>query len=261
MGEPLLCNRQIAANPYYIKVLSLNIYSLEELCYVIEQQVFLLENDFFDETFLSWVEDEQKDGALAERLRQSLKKEEGIIKFVELILSATGYLSREEIQQIIEKMKRMQHKSSLERRKIRADQYVINKKYRYALSEYQSMLLMEEECKKNPVLCGDIWHNQGTVFARLFLFEEAKMCFENAYQYHMKMESIYEAMAACRCMGAEQELLRLAKKYGIDEQERTGLERKWEASRYLSKENLPAENVPLAKVLKQWKETYRKNCG
>ena len=33
MGELILCSHPIAAMPYYIDNISLNVYSLEELCY------------------------------------------------------------------------------------------------------------------------------------------------------------------------------------------------------------------------------------
>ena len=53
MGDLLLCNHAIAAMPYYIEAISLNIYSLEELCYVIEHHTFLLEEDFFEDSLQS----------------------------------------------------------------------------------------------------------------------------------------------------------------------------------------------------------------
>ena len=36
MGELILCSQQLAAMPYYIENVSLNVYSLDELCYYIK---------------------------------------------------------------------------------------------------------------------------------------------------------------------------------------------------------------------------------
>lgn len=280
MGELLLCNRPIAAMPYYIEALSLNIYSLEELCYVIEHHSFLLDDNFFDEELVLWIEREIEDAQLAEQLRQSLRKEQGVMKLVELILNATGYLPYEKGLQVVSQIREMQHKTVFERRKMRADRYVENKKYINALLEYRRVLQMEEDCKKNPVVCGNIWHNQGMVFARLFLFREAKECFEKAYQYHMNLESIYEAMAACRYLGEDDELWRLGEKYGIDETEIAGLREKWtnisrcdeianvekridavfEDVTGLFGEDSLEENAALMQILHQWKVEYQKNC-
>lgn len=280
MGALLLCNRPIAAMPYYIEALSLNIYSLEELCYVIEHHPFLLDEGFFDDELILWIEREVGEGELAEGLRQSLRKEQGITKLVESILNATGYLSYETGMRILSQIREMQHKTVFERRKMRADRYVENKKYINALLEYRRILQMEDECKKNPVVCGNIWHNQGTVFARLFLFREAKECFEKAYQYHMNLESIYEAMAACRYLGEDEELRKLAAKYGIDELEVVQLgERLTRISRSEAivnvekeidaifagesdffRENNLEENRALMQMLHEWKVEYQKNC-
>lgn len=280
MGALLLCNRPIAAMPYYIEALSLNIYSLEEVCYVIEHHPFLLDEGFFDDDLILWIEREVGEGELAEQLRQALRKEQGITKLVELILNTTGYLSYEAGMRILSQIREMQHKTVFERRKMRADRYVENKKYINALFEYRRILQMEEECKKNPVVCGNIWHNQGTVFARLFLFREARECFEKAYQYHMNPESIYEAMAACRYLGEDEELMKLAVKYGIDEQEVAELGERWrrisrseaivnveeeidamfaEESDFLREVPLE-ENVALMQMLHDWKVEYQKNC-
>ena len=49
MGELILCSHPIAAMPYYIDNISLNVYSLEELCYYIENHLYLIEADFMSE--------------------------------------------------------------------------------------------------------------------------------------------------------------------------------------------------------------------
>lgn len=280
MGELLLCNQPIAAMPYYIEALSLNIYSLEELVYVIEHHPFLLDEGFFHEELLSWIERDVGEGELAASLRQALVNELGITRVVEQILNATGYLSYEAGMRVIGQIREMQHKTVFERRKIRADRYVENKKYVNALLEYRRILQMEEECRKNPVVCGNIWHNQGVVFTRLYLFAEAQECFEKAYKYHTNLESIYEAMAACSYLGNDDEVIALAKNYGIDQQEAEGLLENWKkireseeirkkeeeidtifASEKAGLDTPPLEeNRELMQLLHEWKTEYQKNC-
>ena len=46
MGELLLCNEDIAAMPYYIEGVSINVYSIEELNYYIINNTYLLDDDF-----------------------------------------------------------------------------------------------------------------------------------------------------------------------------------------------------------------------
>lgn len=275
MGELLLCNHPIAAMPYYIDTLSLNIYSIEELCYVIEHHTYLMEEHFFDEELIAWLEREVGEVELAEQLRQSKQNETGITKIVEQVLNAAGYLNYSTALNVVSQIREMQHMSVFERRKMRADHYVENKQYIQALFEYRHILQMEEECRKNPVVCGNIWHNQGIIFANLFLFEEAGTCFEKAYKYHMNIESIYGAIWSYLYLGDETKRLKIAKQYEINEQEMTALEEKWkqaaendEAKMQITKidaffENNaePVEtNTQIAQMLFDWKKEYQKNC-
>ena len=55
MGELILCSHPIAAMPYYIDNISLNVYSLEELCYYIENHLYLIEADFMSEELCLWI--------------------------------------------------------------------------------------------------------------------------------------------------------------------------------------------------------------
>ena len=74
MGELILCSHSIAAMPYYIDSVSLNIYSLEELCYHMEEHLYLIEPDFMNEDLCSWIERELGDRKLASALRNVLRK-------------------------------------------------------------------------------------------------------------------------------------------------------------------------------------------
>ena len=55
MGELFICNEPIAALPYYIEGISWNVYSIEELCYYIEHNTYLLDKDFMTEELCTWI--------------------------------------------------------------------------------------------------------------------------------------------------------------------------------------------------------------
>ena len=58
MGELILCNHALASLPYYLEAVSLNLYSLEELSYYIEHNLYLLDTDFMCYELCGWVERE-----------------------------------------------------------------------------------------------------------------------------------------------------------------------------------------------------------
>lgn len=236
MGELILCNAPIAAVPYYMEALSINLYSLEELCYVMQHHSFLLDEEIFDEELILWLEEEAGEKVLADNLRQSLEKKLGLADLAECIFRETGYFSGIEKRQILEQIKQVENKSVFERRKMRADRYAESGKYASALQEYRIILQMEEDCRKNPIMCGNIWHNQGVIFTRFFLYKEAKECFEMAYKYHMNPESIRAAKAAG-------ELLEDAAD-----------------GKFLEEVEALEERDTLQQVVEEWKREYQKNC-
>ena len=109
MGSLVLCKYPIAKEPYYIEEISFNIYSLEELCYVIEHYSYLIEETFFNQELLSWIE--QVIGALelAEQLQNGLQEDLSSVELVEMILNATGYLSYEKSRNVLANIHQMQH--------------------------------------------------------------------------------------------------------------------------------------------------------
>ena len=151
MGELILCSHPIAAMPYYIDNISLNVYSLEELCYYIENHLYLIEADFMSEELCLWIGQELDEKDLAQSLRSVLLGNGSLSDFTELILRSCGYCSEDTIRHIRSVLLDMQNKSVFECSKIRADRYMESEKYVKAIHEYRKLLGMEEECKKNPV--------------------------------------------------------------------------------------------------------------
>ena len=129
MGELILCSHPIAAMPYYIDNISLNVYSLEELCYYIENHLYLIEADFMSEELCLWIGQELDEKDLAQSLRSVLLGNGSLSDFTELILRSCGYCSEDTIHHIRSVLLDMQNKSVFECSKIRADRYMESEKY------------------------------------------------------------------------------------------------------------------------------------
>ena len=152
-----------------------------------------------------------------------------------------------------------------------------NGKYVTAAREYRRLLkkAMEQgegENPADPVAAGAVWHNLGTAYARLFLFEKAADCYRHAYALNGNPKSMKECLAACRCLGDEQEFKRKASAVRLSGEELQELEE--ELSRagssaqiqdlqkeledaFLTKEPGMAK---VTELLEEWREEYRRNC-
>lgn len=275
MGELILCNQMLAAMPYYLDHASLNVYSLEELSYYIEHNCYLLDADFMSEELCFWVEQELGLKRAAEKLRGICQKEGTLSEFAEYLLVLSGYCKQESIRKIVETLREMEHKTEFECCKIRADRYMENCQYVKGIKEYRRMLQMEETTEY-PLLTGNVWHNLGTAYARLFLFPDAAACLKQAYQLNQNPKSLQASLYAYRCMHDEENFLKAAWENCIDEEERAVLcSRLTEVSRMdkiqefetkledMALSLTQAENLQetaIYGILDEWKNEYRKNC-
>ena len=267
MGELLFCNEPIAAMPYYVEGISWNLYSLEELCFYIENNPYLIDRDFMNEELCTWIGKEIKNMKLAERLRDIMRMEGKLSEFVLTIMVECGYTAKNKIAFIIQILQEMEEKSDFERNKLRADRLMEKEKYLGSIYEYKRLLEASDAYQQTPQMLGNIWHNLGTAYARLFLFKEAIHCYETAFQLNKNEESLKECLFAYRCIHDEMGFLRVATQYGLSQEniekihsELSDIRRsddimKFEESLdYIGSSNDSAVN----NIILNWKEEYRK---
>ncbi len=100
----LILVRQQAKNPYYIEQLDLNIWSEQELSYVIYQYSLLLPESFINNELIRWIDKELDRGDLAAELKKSLDKQDSLEGMLLAILQHSSYYSVNEINSFREKL-------------------------------------------------------------------------------------------------------------------------------------------------------------
>ena len=277
MGELLICNEPIAAMPYYIEGISWNVYSLEELCYYIENNTYLLEKDFMTEELCTWIGQEVHNLTLAERLRDIMRMDGRLSEFVLALLIECGYCPRDTIKSVVTLIREMEEKSDFECNKVRADRLMEKEKYLSSIYEYKSLLESNEAGEQKKELIGNIWHNLGTAYARLFLFGEAAHCYEKAYKYNSNEESLKECILAQHCLHEEEGLQHALEKYQIQEHLLEEIRKEIDfvndnemiktfenRLQMISALNVPSHRAEyhkaIAEIIFNWKEEYRRIC-
>lgn len=197
MSELILCSGRIASLPFYIESAELNIYSLEELCYYIEHNLYALDRELMTEELISFIEKELEERDLAAKLRQIRRGEDSVYQFFMTILIFSGYSGKRELQECDDTLKSLRNKSEFECRKIRADHYLVKELYARAITEYRILLESEDRKKEPEFEIGNVWHNLGCAYAGLFLFAEAEECFFTAAAKNQSLESA-EMLRLCR---------------------------------------------------------------
>ena len=74
MSGYILCQTKKAQRPYFIENISMNIYSIEELCYYLYHNLYLADHTVFNEELCNWLRDELELVHLAAKLKQNLER-------------------------------------------------------------------------------------------------------------------------------------------------------------------------------------------
>ena len=272
MGELILCTQSIAANPFFLEDTSLNIYSMEEMSYYIYNNVYLLNSDFISVDLCNWMGRELGLRQLQQQLLNAKKENAPLHVLVGMLLSQVGYLSKSEIRQVVETIASFENKSSVECQKMRGDRLMEKDKIVDAIFEYEHLLDDNPAGKMPREFEGDIWHNLGSAYARLFFFDEAAKCFEQAYMRNHKAVSMRMMLASLRCNKNEAAFDELVAKYFIpaDEvasikEEVTALSKQAEIADFGQQIDTLLQNHEVfdkttSEMLGKWKQEYNLLC-
>ena len=182
MGTLYLCKNPPSGKPYEIQPNGFPVYSLEELCYYMEQNYDMLDRRVLNGNLVLWLREDAGLPALAAELENSLYKHHSLYPSALLLFEASGLYTKEELANLRRLFDEINGKTRLECRKMRADRYLEAGKYRTAMREYDDLLSKKNRGKMTDEMAGAICHNRGVAYARMFLFPEAAECFREAFR-------------------------------------------------------------------------------
>lgn len=197
MGRLILCNIKKAKKPYFIKNMNINIYTIEELCYYLYHNIYLIDDNVINDALIQWIDEELE----LTDLTEILNKNRGSMKnFMMTILNYAGFISNEDMEETDKLLSEMDGQSGFEKKVARADHLLHCGKYVEAISEYQTILMQEDEKLSEKIL-----NNLGVAYARMFLFHEAAKYFKKAYDINHN-EEIYKHLLFAVAMAAKGEI-------------------------------------------------------
>lgn len=210
MAGFILCRSKYAKKPYYISNMAIHIYSLEELCYYIYNNIYLIGTDLVEEDLLTYIEQELEEPDLAKELDFLVKQNAGLSELVMTILRYTDYYSEAEIGELRDVIEKLDTQNALERLKARADNFLGNRRYDSAVCNYELIVYGKPDKTLSMEFYGNVWHNMGVAHGLMFSFQEAGICFQMAYELNHNEVSL---KAYCATQGLLKGL------YGIDDED------------------------------------------
>lgn len=189
MSGYILCQTKRAEVPYYIENISTNIYSIEELCFYLYHNIYLLDETLMNEELCFWIRDELGLKKLGQKLYRLLDEETKAGDFILPVFKEINYLSMDEFRQLNKQIQMLAGQPEVLRQKIKGDYLMEHGKYGNAIKVYQKALKQKEQdaSEENETLgkqfVGGLYHNMGCAYTRLFQMEAAIYCFEKGYEH------------------------------------------------------------------------------
>lgn len=205
MSMVILCSGAYAKTPYYLVEDDLHIFSIEELCYYLYKNAFLIEDAFFSDSLVTWIREELGLPAIADTLLQYRKEENLLLRSIEYLFLVTGYYGQAECERVKKVLHEGSQLSVYERRKIRADAYCRRQKYALALAEYEELLKTTDS--EQVKLRAKLYHNMGVCHAGMFFYDQAAEAFGQAFHTYPNTESYVQLLTALKLGSSQTEYL------------------------------------------------------
>jgi len=261
MGELILCKENTAASPFYLDEGALNVYSIEELSYYIENNVLFLNVDFMNLELINWIDHQLHMTDLAEGLRNLLGEGASLDQFLAMILQEGGFCSLTEIKNVVLAAQSVATKTKEEMQKIRGDRMLAKGNALGAIYIYRK--IFSDGSRKN-ITDGDlasVWHNLGCAHSRLFQFDEAVNCFEEAYNIGHRFESKRQMIFAVICSEDNKRLAEISERYAVSSEEIKQFE--WEITEAKKDAGtvLTFDKQSREAIIEEWKSQYRQQSS
>ena len=206
-----LCIGEYAKNGYEPERMGIKVYSIEELCYFIKENAFLLDDGLMEDALGAWIAEECGLQDLGDELRKASRKNVSLKSYIAMILEFACFFSKEINQEILDIIVENSSHSIYEKKKARADALVQKGHYGLAGKEYGRLLKMLPE--EQTILKGEIYHGCGVCLAKMFYFTLAGEYFLKAHTLTGKIASYKQYLWCKRLSVTEKEYIEFLREH------------------------------------------------
>lgn len=206
MGKFILCNGKEAKNPYLFRLTNKKVYSIEELCFYLYQNIYVITEDIFNMELVHWLKEEIELFELADALKKMIENRNDLKDIIVTILCSADYYDEKCINSLVEVIDKINNLPKLGRQKMKADNLLRYHKFTEAAIEYEMILQSEEAVTLSCEEYGNILHNLAIAHIHTASLRSAAVEFKEAYVRNQREESLKEYIFALKITKQEEQL-------------------------------------------------------
>ena len=259
MSGYILCQTKRAKLPYFIENISTNVYSIEELCYYLYHNLYLIDQTIMNEGLCSWIQEELELPALAAKLRSKISKFASAEDIVYPVFKEINYLTYEELKELNVCLQKMNEETPAMREKQKADALMENEMYVHAIQVYQNLLETEDLEEIREGMTEKVYHNLGCAYSYLFQMEKAVECFRRAYEGSRSREALETYLTAFGVTRSPAEYEKMAKATGAEREILENIRAKLQKFSRTPEQEINTENMD--EILTRLTREYHRSTG
>ena len=209
MGSLILCHNKRAKQPFEIKQVHQKIYTIEELCYYICNNLYLIDHTLMNKRLCNWLERELELVELSASLREELHRNCSEEQFVLTLLQGANLYALSEINKIQSVMDKLKTQSRVEKLKYKADTLLSGGECQTAVLVYQSILHSERDDSVKKEFYGKVYGCLGSAYGRQFLYKEASESYRKAYEICKESHMLKAYLYCCQKAYPEVEYVKM----------------------------------------------------
>lgn len=252
MGSLILCHKKKAKHPYEISRIHRRVYTIEELCYYLCNNLYLIDYTIINEQLCKWIEDELELTELSELLMELLKNHGSVEQFVLHILNASGIYTQGELAHIQNVLEKLKNQKEVERQKFKADSLMESGELESAILVYMSIVNGERDESVDSRFYGRVYACLAGAYGRAFLYEESARMYEKAYRICEDSRMLEGYLYACYRYLPVDEYQKMITENDV----LLDVDNKLAAKIAETRDNISID--PSRELLEEWKKEYRR---
>ena len=217
MSGYILCQTKRASLPYFIENISTNVYSIEELCYYLYHNLYLVDQTIMNEGLCSWIQEELELTGLAAKLRSKIGKFVSVEDILYPVFKEINYLTYEEMKKLNNRLTVMSSERAAVRQKRKGDSLIENGMYVNAIQVYQKILERGDLDEQRRGFEASVRYNLGCAYSYLFQMEKAAECFLASYRKEHSLKSLQAYLLARKSIQKDTDYDKVMEELGTEE--------------------------------------------